>query len=75
MNFGRAGNVDFCRSFALYACGCNTEREKTAPGVRVSVQLEFGQSCSVEQHGIAGGIIAKPDVSISLFSHLVSWPA
>ena len=52
------------------------QREKTAPGDRASVQLEYYQSCRVEyMHGIAGGIIAKPDVSTSSpSSQLVSWP-
>ena len=52
-----------------------TQREKTASGVLVSFQLEFDQSCSVESHGIAGGILAMPDGSTSSpLSQLVSWP-
>ena len=43
-----------------------SQREKTAPCVRASVQREFDQSCSVEEHSIAGGILAKPDVSTSV---------
>ena len=43
--------MDVCTD-CEFRFGCarlvSTQREKTAPGVRASVQLEFDQSCSVE---------------------------
>ena len=38
--------------FAVCARGCSTEREKTAPDVRASVELEVVQSCSVEYNTV-----------------------